>query len=78
MLQFITKHIGTGRAMSEEFDVYSRLSTRSRRAFERFDKPYRPRGDLLERLHRETGMSFDDIRKQIANERDRLKRMMYP
>ena len=58
--------------------LYPRLCTRSRRAIVRTIKKfgwpyvYRPRGDLLERLSAETGMSREDVYRQLLAEREEL------
>lgn len=55
--------------------LYPKLSTRSRRAFWRTGtyqkRPggYNPRGDLLARLSRETGQTFDATYEQLMRER---------
>ena len=36
---------------------------------------YRPRSDLLKRLHEETGLSYTQLLKQIREERLRVLRM---
>lgn len=57
-------------------DLYHRLCTRSRRAFKktkgRWGRQYiyRPRGDLLNRLASETGMSLWDVREKLYEERE--------
>jgi len=61
-----------------ELKVYSRLSTRSRRAIVktkgRFGRSYQysPRGTLLERLSLELGMSREQVYSQIMQEREYL------
>jgi len=61
-----------------EFIIYPMLGTTSRRAMvrekARFGRPYvyRPRGNLLDRLSAETGMSRDSVFRQIARERQQL------
>lgn len=58
--------------------LYNRLSTRSRRALVKTKKQwghayeYRPRGTLLQRLSRETGMSIEDVYNQLMRERAQL------
>jgi len=58
-----------------EIELYYLLSTRSKRAMVRQRKKwghtyqYRPRGTLLERLSRETGMSIDQVYLQLMRER---------
>jgi hypothetical protein len=58
--------------------IYSLLGTTSRRAMVRekcrFGRPYvyRPRGDLLDRLSAETGMTKNAVLRQIARERQQL------
>jgi hypothetical protein len=61
-----------------ELILYPRLSTRSKRAITRRKKKwghpyhYSPRGDLLERLSSETGMSIDEVYFQLQRERQYL------
>lgn len=61
-----------------EIRLWTRLGTCSRRAMlkrkARFGRPYfyQPRGDLLQRLSRETGLSIDDVYQQLQKERDEL------
>ena len=63
--------------------LYPRLSTRSKKALTRknghWGKPYvyRPRGHLLERLARETGMTIDQVRSQLEQEREYLIAQKY-
>jgi len=58
--------------------LYPKLSTRSKKALTRknarWGKPYiyRPRGSLLERLARETGMTINQVRSQLEKERQYL------
>jgi hypothetical protein len=58
--------------------IYPLLGTTSRRAMvrekSRFGRPYvyRPRGNLLDRLSTETGMSKNAVLRQIARERQQL------
>jgi len=58
--------------------IYPLLGTTSRRAMirekSRFGRPYvyRPRGNLLDRLSAETGMSKEAVSQQIARERQQL------
>ncbi len=58
--------------------IYPLLGTTSRRAMvrekSRFGRPYvyRPRGNLLDRLSAETGMSKEAVLRQIARERQHL------
>jgi hypothetical protein len=58
--------------------LYPKLSTRSKKALTRkngrWGKPYiyRPRGRLLERLVRETGMTIYQVRSQLEQEREYL------
>jgi hypothetical protein len=60
--------------------LYSRLSTRSRRALVKTKKQwghpyhYNPRGNLLERLSRETGMTIEAVYIQLLREREILTR----
>jgi len=59
-------------------DLYYRLGTCSRRAItktrKKYGRPYiyRPRGDLLERLAQETGLSLWDVRQKLYEEREEL------
>jgi len=63
--------------------LYSKLSTRSKKALTRKNKQwgkpyyYRPRGHLLERLARETGMTIDQVRSQLEKEREYLLQQEY-
>ena len=55
-------------------ELYTRLSTRSRRAISRQTwrgRPYeyRPRGDLLQRLSRETSLSISAVHEALQKER---------
>ncbi len=58
--------------------LYPKLSTRSKKALARknsyWGKPYlyRPRGTLLLRLSRETGLTVDQVRSQLEREREYL------
>jgi len=58
--------------------IYHLLGTTSRKAMvrekSRFGRPYvyRPRGNLLERLSAETGMTKNAVLRQIARERQQL------
>ncbi len=58
--------------------LYSRLSTRSKKALTRkngrWGNPYfyRPRGRLLERLAKETNLTIDQVRSQLEKERQYL------
>lgn len=58
--------------------LYSKLNIRSKKALTRkvgrWGKPYiyRPRGCLLERLARETGMTIYQVRSQLDKERQYL------
>jgi hypothetical protein len=58
--------------------IYPLLGTTSRRAMvrekSRFGQPYvyRPRGNLLDRLSAETGMTKNAVLRQIARERQQL------
>lgn len=60
--------------------LYYQLSTRSRRAIKRLKKrtgypyTYNPKGNLLERLARDNGMSIDEARHQLMREREELIR----
>jgi len=61
-----------------DLTLYPRLSTRSKKALTRknsyWGKPYvyRPRGNLLERLARETGTTVNQVRSQLEKEREYL------
>lgn len=61
-----------------EIIIYHLLGTTSRRAMirekSRFGRlyVYCPRGNLLDRLSAETGMSKDSVLRQIARERQQL------
>jgi len=63
--------------------LYPRLSTRSKKALTRkngyWGKPYiyKPRGRLLERLARETGMTIYQVRSQLEREREYLIAQKY-
>jgi hypothetical protein len=58
--------------------LYPRLSTRSKKALTRktghWGKPYnyRPRGILLQRLARETGLTIKQVWTQLEKEREYL------
>ncbi len=58
--------------------LYPRLSTRSKKALTQknryWGKPYvyKPRGTLLLRLSRETGLTVDQVRSQLEREREYL------
>ena len=58
--------------------LYPKLGTDSKKALNRkngrWGKPYyyRPRGNLLERLARETGMTINQVRSQLEKEREYL------
>lgn len=65
-------------------DLYSRLSTKSKRALlkvsKRYGHPYyyKPRGNLIKRLAAETGKSFDEIFLELMQLRyERLTAMGY-
>ena len=64
--------------LSMEIILYSRLSTRSKRALLKTKKSfgktyyYSPRGNLLQRLSQETGMSPEQVASQLVKERDYL------
>lgn len=61
-----------------DFLLYDRLSTCSKRALRRIKgrggRPYqyRPRGNLLQRLASETGMTVSAVYLQLMDERDAL------
>jgi len=63
--------------------LYPRLNTRSKKALTRkngrWGKPYyyRPRGRLLERLARETGMTINQVLSQLEKEREYLLKQNY-
>jgi len=63
--------------------LYPRLSTRSKKALTkkngRWGKPYvyRPKGHLMERLARETGMTIYQVRSQLEQEREYLIAQKY-
>jgi hypothetical protein len=63
-----------------ELILYPRLSTRSKKALvktkKRFGRTYHysPRGDLLERLSQETGMTIEQVCQQLKRERAYLLR----
>jgi len=63
--------------------LYPRLSTRSKKALTRknsyWGKPYtyKPRGTLLLRLSRETGLTIDQVRSQLDREREYLISQKY-
>lgn len=64
-----------------ELILYPKLGTQSRRAIartrKRFGHPYtyKPRGDLLQRLSAETGMSIQDVYFQLLRERETLLKL---
>lgn len=66
-----------------DLTLYPRLNTRSKKALTRkngrWGKPYlyRPRGHLLERLAKETGMSVSQVRSQLEKEREYLISQKY-
>jgi hypothetical protein len=66
-----------------DLTLYPRLSTRSKRALTRknsyWGKPYtyRPRGTLLLRLSRETGLTIDKVLSQLEREREYLIAQKY-
>lgn len=63
--------------------LYPKLGTDSKKALTRktgrWGKPYhyRPRGHLLERLARETGMTINQVRSQLEKEREYLLQQKY-
>lgn len=63
--------------------LYPKLSTRSKKALTRktgrWAKPYnyKPRGHLLERLARETGLTLNQVRSQLEKEREYLISQKY-
>jgi hypothetical protein len=66
-----------------DLTLYPRLSTRSKKALTRkngyWGRPYfyRPRGTLLLRLSRETGLTIDQVRSQLEREREYLIAQKY-
>ena len=58
--------------------LYPKLGTDSKKALTRkngrWGKPYnyKPRGNLLERLAHQTGMTLDEVRSQLEKEREYL------
>lgn len=58
-----------------EIQLYPKLATNSRKAFlkvkRRYGRSYhyKPRGDLLERLSKETGKTIDEVHEQLLRER---------
>jgi hypothetical protein len=63
--------------------LYPKLSTRSKKALTRkngrWGKPYnyRPRGTLLQRLARETGLTIEQVWTQLEKEREYLMTQNY-
>lgn len=63
--------------------LYGKLSTRSRRAIARIKRrngqpyQYRPRGNLLRRLARETGWSVDQVYIRLMQERQTVIRLLH-
>jgi len=63
--------------------LYPRLSTRSKKALLRKNSywgksyVYKPRGHLLERLARETGMTIYQVQSQLEQEREYLIAQKY-
>jgi hypothetical protein len=63
--------------------LYPKLGTRSKKAltrkFSHWGKPYiyTPRGTLLLRLSRETGMTINQVRSQLEKEREYLLQQKY-
>ncbi|QCS50310.1 hypothetical protein FEK30_13255 [Picosynechococcus sp. PCC 11901] len=61
--------------------LYPRLGTCSKRSFlktkKRYGqpKPYKPRGQLLQRLAAETGWTIDQVHEQLLRERDVLLKL---
>jgi len=66
-----------------DLTLYPKLSTRSKKALTRkngrWGKPYiyRPRGCLLERLARETGLTIYQVREKLQKEREYLITQKY-
>ncbi len=66
-----------------DLTLYPRLNTRSKKALTRKNGRwgnlylYRPRGRLLERLARETGMTINQVRSQLEKEREYLITQKY-
>lgn len=64
-----------------ELILYSKLCTRSRRAIVKTKRryghsyTYTPRGDLLQRLSRETGMTEEQVYIQLLRERETLLKL---
>lgn len=60
--------------------LYDRLSTRSKKALVKQKTnwgnlyTYRPRGDLLQRLSKETGLSIPEVTAQLHKERFEILR----
>lgn len=58
-----------------EIILYPKLSTRSKKAMCKLKKRYgrsyhyKPRGQLLERLAKETGLTIDQVHDQLLRER---------
>lgn len=67
--------------MSSELILFPRLSTRSKRALQRYTRryghpyDYQPRGNLLARLAAETGMSLGEVYNQLMKERKILRQL---
>ena len=63
-----------------DLPIYNRLNTRSKRAMRRVRKrwghpyQYNPRNVLIQRLSSELGLTEQEIREQIAKEREFLTR----
>ncbi|MEG5018263.1 MULTISPECIES: hypothetical protein [unclassified Microcoleus] len=63
--------------------LYPKLGTDSKKALtrktSRWGRPYnyRPRGNLLERLARETGQTINQVRSQLEKEREYLLAQKY-
>jgi hypothetical protein len=63
--------------------LYPKLSTRSKKALTKkvgyWGKPYlyKPRGTLLQRLARETGLTIDQVQSQLKQEREYLITQKY-
>ena len=66
-----------------DLTLYPKLGTDSKKALTRkngrWGKPYvyKPRGSLLERLARETGMTIYQVRSQLEQEREYLIAQKY-
>ncbi|MBD2465769.1 hypothetical protein H6G89_32795 [Oscillatoria sp. FACHB-1407] len=63
-----------------ELFLYHQLGTQSKRCMRRLKRPgghpytYNPKGNLLERLARDNGMSIEEVRNRLLLERKELLR----